>query len=284
MLKVHYVDIKDQIETRLETDINEINKLNNHYRCHGESDFESSMIWQQMSIEFFYNLLNKNKLFFRRMNEYDSKDERSIEFFKTTYQNYLGPNNKKKIIIDDFSNTVYLSCWYHSDNLTDVIFKEYTKGSAGVAIGTDVQTLIENIQHNDENELMVGDVVYLSDKVCETKVLTNLSDLITPLFLKSENHNDDREFRLVYLANSYYQNNGRFSNTSITEAGKKKKTEYLKVDIHSLIKYIAVRKDDNYTLELTKYLFKQFFENYSLVEEKYKTDGFQVFKLEVPKK
>ena len=226
-------------------------------------------VWQQMSINYFHNLLMRKTLYFKRFSDFNRRDERPVEFYKKAFfaEKEISDTYKKKLI-SQFSDMVYISCWYQSENLTDIVFKEYAKGSVGVAIGTDVETLLSQLsgykggadgKNRAQDELFYGDTLYLSDKFGSKLTLEHAADLITPIFLKSENHNDDREFRLAYVKNSCYIQPSRFSSMEIDPSGLEK--DHIDIDIRdikSLIKRVAIRNDDQCTMELTKHLLNYF--------------------------
>ena len=128
-----------------------------------------------------------------------------------------------------------------------------------------------------KNELFYGDTVYLSDEICKNLILPNPADLVSPLFIKSENHNDDREFRLAYIMNSAYCNDGRFS--EITQKDMKMSVS-LPVEPLELILTIAVRKDDKCTLELTEYLLENSIQETPIQIKTDAMDGFTILHLE----
>ncbi len=245
---------------------------------------KSVSVWQQMSINYFYNLLKEETLYFKRFSEFNGRDERRIDFYKKAFFKQKEPEDSiKRKMISGFSDMVYISCWYQSENLTDIVFKEYAKGSVGVAIGTDVETLLGELtgdiddtdgKSRAQDELFYGDALYLSDKYGSELTLEHASDLITPIFLKSENHNDDREFRLAYVKNSCYVQPSRFSGVSIDSSALEK--DHIDVgirDIKSMIKRVAIRNDDRCTKNLTEHLLNHFkFQ----IKKTVSIDGFKV--------
>jgi len=287
LLKDTPIDTKAILSKKIETESGIFHRLNSSYTSFSNRTCSNPTVWQQMSINYFFNLLTTNRLFFKRISAFTARDERPLDFYEATYFKDTGTPQDTMLhkIIQDFTDTVYISCWYHSDNLTDIVFKEYAKGSVGVAIGTDVNTLLNKLVENADSdsphsdELFYGDTVYLGDLPSKTRILTDSSDLITPLFVKSENHNDDREFRLAYIKNSYYLRGERFSSTTISP--DKRREDNLNANIGStkeLIKQVAVRSDDPCTLALTKYLLEQFITTTATVNTE-QIDGFTVIKL-----
>lgn len=281
-MKAKAVDIRTQIQKEYRNE--NFNKINQGYLnfTNGSTAKKrrETTVWQQMPVNFFFNLLHHSELYFKQFSAYDERDERQLSFYE---KNYLETDKYKQKMIEDFSRTAYISCWYQSENLTDIVFKEYAKGSVGVAIGTKVDTLLNALTKKEEtiagikNELFYGDTVYLSDEICKNLILPNPADLVSPLFIKSENHNDDREFRLAYIMNSAYCNDGRFS--EITQKDMKMSVS-LPVEPLELILTIAVRKDDKCTLELTEYLLENSIQETPIQIKTDAMDGFTILHLE----
>lgn len=282
-MKAQAVDVRTQIQTISRNE--NFNKINKGYvnftKGSTAKKRRETTVWQQMPVNFFFNLLHHSELYFKQFSAYDERDERQLSFYKESYPE---TDKYKQKMIQDFSRTAYISCWYQSENLTDIVFKEYAKGSVGVAIGTKVDTLLNTLTGKEEtktgikNELFYGDTVYLSDQTCKDLILPNPADLISPLFIKSENHNDDREFRLAYIMNTAYSDEERF--LGITQKDMEMSAR-LDVEPLELIQTIAVRKDDKCTLELTEYLLKDSIKEKTIqIKKDNDMDGFTVIHLE----
>ena len=278
------VDVRTKIPAGYKDEkFNRINKGYVNFATAGNKQKrKSTKIWQQMPGNSFFNLLSKKQLYFKQFSVYDSRDERQLKFYENNY--FLDDQYEQKMI-DDFAKTAYISCWYQSDNLTDIVFKEYAKGSVGVAIGTTVELLLKTLNrkickpsgNGIKNELFYGDTVYLGDQRCKNLKLSDPADLISPLFIKSENHNDDREFRLACVMNSVYCDNGRFSESKQKEMGD---NILLQANPNKWMQIVAVRNDDRCTLDLTKYLLSKFLNKNSLTMTSGVMDGFTILHLE----
>ena len=267
------IDVKAQISEKYRDE--KFYNTNKNFQKFDLDKNKKITLWQQMPINYFFNLLKEKQLYFKQFSEYDCKDERPFSFYK---KNYPSQNLHDQKIIEDFVKTAYISCWYQSDNLTDIVFKEYAKGSVGVAIKTTVSILLNTLQDPTsirsstkiENELFYGDTIYLSDKICKELVLPSRADLISPFFIKSENHNDDKEFRLVYVMNSAYKKQKNFQKI---EQDNLSKSVLLQVEPRELIQAVAVKRDDLCTLNLTEYLLNNFLEKSITNDE---MDGFSI--------
>ena len=138
------VDVRTKIPAGYKDEkFNRINKGYVNFATAGNKQKrKSTKIWQQMPVNYFFNLLSKKKLYFKQFSVYDSRDERQLKFYEN---NYSPDDQYEQKMIDDFAKIAYISCWYQSDNLTDIVFKEYAKGSVGVAIGTTVELLLKTL-------------------------------------------------------------------------------------------------------------------------------------------
>ncbi len=170
---------------------------------------DSDQIWQQMKLENFDNLITNKSLYMKAHSEYSDYDERKIpKYIDTCYKTSKDKDRLEKAL-EEIENQVYISCWYSSSNLSDVVFKQYSDD--GIAIGTDVGTFIECI--NDAlNSLSnpnakgckcyVGNIQYIySKELSEGNIFEN-TQIICPLFLKGMQFKADNEFRLCVLKES----------------------------------------------------------------------------------
>lgn len=241
----------------------------------GNDDFnEDDIIWQQMTCENFRNFLDKGALCFKQLWEYDRNDERKLDFYKQNYLRNIKEKKKRDIIKkrnSDFEKIVYISCWYHMDFLTDLVFKEYASAD-GVAIGIRIKDLIQAIesydgQLKDYEEVYYGKTAYLEKKY---KIVTDCEEAIAPLFLKDTSKFNDSEFRLAYVRDSLWS-------ADINGMKLIKKPEKLCfLDIgraEDIIQYIAVKSEST--------SFHDVIEKYKLniIKSKRKIDNFKVFEV-----
>lgn len=252
---------------------------------------EDSTIWQQMSINYFYSLLQDRCLCFKVHSKYPPRDERKFSDYESVFYPkeacWHNSDVEKAIkqILKDLSEITYISCWYSSESLTDIVFKEYTKGNVGVAIGTTwnkLQTALCNAMVAPEDEFYFGHVVYRKANECKADKELKTCNVLTPFFIKSQNHEADREFRLCYLKNSelikdkerweYVQNNRNIVSPAFLNIG----------DPSKLISKVAVRSDDISTRNLTKFLIENCLKKPVTIEtdETKKIDGFYILKIE----
>lgn len=161
---------------------------------------ETDVIWQQMTLENFNLLLTNEQLYFKAYGEFSDYDEMKLHEF-TRYQ----PDDMKAqlaSIYDEIERHMFISCWYNSRYLSDVIFKAYAKGDSGIAIGTTVGELIDQLNRNivfDEiSNIVSGNVQYVPQPFLQNEdtPLFDPSQVYAPVFTKGLQFQPDHEFRV----------------------------------------------------------------------------------------
>ena len=193
---------------------------------------DSDIIWQQMPLEYFNTLINTKSLYTKSHSAFRDYDEKKlVQYMDTCY--YLEKSNSKysdlKEILNKIDNNTYISCWYNSKDLSDIVFKQYTGSDTGVAIGTTVEALINCLEvASKSNKCHVGNVQYIYHNELEKEKIFENTQIICPFFLKGMQFYADNEFR-VCVKTDNVQFNGN-----------------LKISLKKLIKQIAIRNDGIY--------------------------------------
>ncbi len=171
---------------------------------------DSDEIWQQMKLENFDRLINNKSLYMKAHAEYSDYEERKIQNYIETC--YTTTDEKKNSLLDELEKLekqIYISCWYSSSDLSDVVFKQYSDD--GIAIGTDVETLINCIDSSIQGasdpdakkyNCFAGNVQYIYHKEFTEDNIFENTQIICPIFLKGMQFKADNEFRLCILKNS----------------------------------------------------------------------------------
>ncbi len=153
---------------------------------------QEDIVWQQMKWENFEKLMNSKSLYFKSYGEFSDYDEKKLK-------NYCHTNAINKACLDKnlskIERRLFISCWYNSKDLSDVIFKQYAEEGAGIAIGTDIRSLIDCIK-GGEGRFFVGNVQYLPQRYLDNEILFEDAQYIAPVFLKGMQFKLDNEFRI----------------------------------------------------------------------------------------
>lgn len=154
----------------------------------------TDFIWQQMSWGNFSKLLDSGKLYFKAYSEYDEYDEmRFSQFVRRDIRSEIEEQ------LTQIEHKMFVSCWYNSPDLSDVVFKQYTGTGCGIAIGLHVGKMLEAIEKifsGTTEKFYVGNTQYLRQDQLENTELFDVTQVIVPVFLKGLQFRMDNEFRI----------------------------------------------------------------------------------------
>ncbi|MCD8377063.1 MAG: hypothetical protein LUD69_08990, partial [Oscillospiraceae bacterium] len=196
-------------------------------------------IWQQMTSEHFMEYLNSEKLFMRAHREYDDYDEKKLLSYIDTCYVLPSDNSDRKSLeerLNQLEKRMYISCWYSSEDLSDMVFREYSKN--GIALGTDVGQLIHCLNKflsSDEGKefakdrFYVGNVQYVYHQQLVKDHIFENTQVVCPMFLKGIQFKVDSEFRVCI-----FRKEGAGENPSILVG---------KIPPRCLIRRVAFRAD-----------------------------------------
>lgn len=173
--KIHKISVQRLL---LDNVLQEL-KRNNQMR---ELAKPNEIIWQQMTMSYFETFLDHGLHFVR----YDTLCDHNPGQERDWQKSYPSLN--------DYSKNNYISCWYNSSQLSNVIFEAYAK--KGIAIGIEIEKLIKLLP-NDSDDFYLGNVQYISDEELDTNeyVVADYQK-IAPVFLKKAHCSADKEFRI----------------------------------------------------------------------------------------
>lgn len=109
-----------------------------------------TIIWQQMTLEYFSRFLHNKALYFKQLPQYSEDEERKLDFYKDSFisdDDYENIKNIKAKRYTDFEKIVYVSCWYNDEYIGILANKEYA-GDLGVAIGISVNKILNIISNH----------------------------------------------------------------------------------------------------------------------------------------
>lgn len=176
---------------------------------------DDDRVWQQMTFENFVRLIDNKRLYYKAYGEYSDYDEIKLrEFVKAHLKEaHLGEDFKGEIeetlrdMYDKFERKIFISCWYNSPDLSDVVFKIYARGNSGIAVGTRVSALraqMYNAQERYNNghadnkirNIICANVQYLPQRYIQEEELFEPAQVYAPVFMKGLQFKMDNEFRV----------------------------------------------------------------------------------------
>lgn len=253
---------------------------------------DDDVIWQQMTLNNFRSLIGSNKLYFKAHSEYTEYDEIKLrEFAEPKIESQLKKHdnavrellkNDLLKIYDKIERHMFISCWYNSRYLSDVIFREYAKGDGGIAIGTTVGKLITCInnaysQDSEIQNIFSGNVQYFSKSRLYDKSLGKSlfepAQVYAPIFLKGMQFRLDHEFRVCIQWGKLEEH--------VCQGVTYKLLEVSPADLISLI---AVKEDGIINIISEDALIQTFKDQFQIEMEKtsktaYRGNGFKVFEV-----
>lgn len=173
---------------------------------------DSDIIWQQMTWGNFGEFLESTSLYMKAYSEYNAYDEKKIcDYIDNCYLKIDQQENSSKVNEElkskekeikekliEHDKQMYISCWYSSKDLSDVVFNQYT-GNSGIAVGTTVKKLTECIEEtlekNKNYNCFAGNIQYISSNM-RKESLFEPTQVIAPIFLKGIQFKADNEFRI----------------------------------------------------------------------------------------
>ncbi len=174
---------------------------------------ENVKIWRYLDLTKFLSILNKNALFFSRIDQLGDPFEGSLP--NTEGQELLEhikqlPRNINSLPESErpYTLTYYLrkTCYAYSFHVNSfesaALWSIYTKSQQGVAIQSTYKRLCESFSEYSENDVSIGLIKYIdyiSDKI---PVYQNM---LTPLLCKRKSFEYEMELRAIIFFPSQFQ-------------------------------------------------------------------------------
>lgn len=100
--------------------------------------------------------------------------------------------HKLEAAYDKIERNMFISCWYNSRYLSDIIFKMFAKGDNGVAIGTTVRDLMNCLEKIGRTKshicnIISSNVQYVPHNFLHSGSLFEPAQVYAPVFLKGFN-------------------------------------------------------------------------------------------------
>lgn len=165
-------------------------------------------VWQQMTLANFSDLLQRKSLYLKAYGEYADYDEMKLSDFVDVHTRGIPDRAMRERIAerlrreyDAFEKKLFISCWYNSRELSDVVFKVYAKGGSGVAIGTDVASLERQLEQTLAvdariHHIVCANIQYVRQMRLRTGELFEPAQVYAPVFTKGLQFTMDHEFRV----------------------------------------------------------------------------------------
>jgi len=128
-MEVEIIDVPVLLDESIQVELRANGSLREMVKPH-------DLIWQHMSFEHFKSLL-KVGMYFKCMSSFSREDERKISEYAGVhakrYESYCKDNNtndlqnKLEEKLTHYDDQMFISCWYNSKNLSNVLFGIYAK-------------------------------------------------------------------------------------------------------------------------------------------------------------
>lgn len=174
---------------------------------------QSDIVWQQMTLDHFQRLIATQELYCRAYGEYTNYDESKFQEFIQPHMNGKADHKlceQLEQMYNEFERKLFVSCWYNSRDLSDVVFKVYAKGGSGIAVGTSVQELEKELSGKKEahvwdgisdysdgiQNIVCANIQYVPQNSLANEELFEPAQVYAPVFLKGYQFQMDSEFRV----------------------------------------------------------------------------------------
>lgn len=144
-----------------------------NYKNFEESDLDKT-VWRYLTFPKYISLITYGAFWFSKLNiltdryegamprladmEMLSEHQNLKEHFPPAMHKQIDEMNKKNV--DDGRELTVVNCWFVSDVESDRMWKEYTKGSEGVAIKSTIRLLSQHV-YCDPQITKIGKVQYV---------------------------------------------------------------------------------------------------------------------------
>ncbi|HEK3154202.1 TPA: DUF2971 domain-containing protein [Proteus mirabilis] len=198
----------------------------------GEGLSDEMTLWRYMSIDKLIDLFSKNKLFLTPLSIYQETDpfegyapqivlKEYHKMINTVFNeeccaatNQFNHDDKIRNLIEDkfkeskeivtsmyykIMKSCIVNCWYHNDFESEAMWKLYSDSGKGIAIKTNVTSLVNSLSGNDELSLRLGKVKYFNFFDTNLKHEDCLVDGSTSPLLKRKEYEHENEVRLYLV-------------------------------------------------------------------------------------
>ena len=129
----------------------------------------NAILWRYMDFTKYVSLLDRNALFFGRVDKLGdpfegSIPERNIPLRREGFPDFSEANKNRFAehhgsLLKDFRKSIVVNCWHHNNIESDFMWKVYARQNEGVAIVTNTESLSRSFKC--DNSVYVGSVKYI---------------------------------------------------------------------------------------------------------------------------
>jgi Protein of unknown function (DUF2971) len=160
---------------------------------------QNAKIWRYMDFQKFVSLLDKQALFFGKVQMLQDNYEGSLPIFtrlvKASMSKLYSNNNTSSNYVDDFLKllkaTTLVNTWHINDVESAAMWHLYSNNNAGIAIQSTYKRLSESFKNNKEDVVWISTVKYID----YNKDLSGLSNTFEAFTCKRLSFQHERELR-----------------------------------------------------------------------------------------
>lgn len=216
-----------------------------------------ALIWRYLDLAKFLSLLEKEALFFVRLDklqdpfegyyttanllvdqlQYDElPDEwKTAQGFpdEQTFNAMRMANQQIRYFVKRNREVTFVNCWYAQEYESAAMWSQYLKSNEGIAIRSSYKHLIESLAQYEDYEVHIGLVQYLD----YNREAIPMGNLLTPFLCKRKSFEHERELRCLIWTPQHGKN------TATDPAQNKYKDEtglYVPISLDALIQEVYV--------------------------------------------
>ncbi|MFC7213705.1 DUF2971 domain-containing protein [Saliphagus sp. GCM10025334] len=190
-------------------------------------------IWRYRSLGQFVTLLDREKLWFSRSDNFDDPYEGSVPPMNIHDRRSKYDEGTQAALSDTYRSfrlLTYLNCWHMNNHESDAMWRLYTDGR-GVAIISTPESVKKSLENTDDLEF--GEVTYIDyskETICEDST-------IAPYYHKRNGFRHEQEYRILYRDLDKFPENGvpYTKLGDVLNSGKQ-----MSVDVDTLIEKILI--------------------------------------------
>jgi len=201
-------------------------------------------LWQHVPSAYLLSLFEEQSFFFKNFNNYSIDDEKDpFDGYRDYIDEILSTNMVFAKSLEVLKQSVCISCWYCSDYISDLVFRNFTNDGYGIAVKTSVYKLCDCLQEHEKNGIAIsyGSVAYGDHLKFNCQNSIQIDDCF---YLKKSQYHSENEFRIV--SNSFDTLiNYDMSILNLDDYMTSKENRRFKVDFMKVIDSFAVYKKNN---------------------------------------
>jgi hypothetical protein len=231
-------------------------------------------IWKYMDFQKFVSLLDKQALFFGKVQMLQDNYEGTLPVFAKLFKAsasklYSNGNNIYSNHVDDFLKllraTTLVNTWHINEVESAAMWHLYSNNNAGIAIQSTYERLMDSFKDNKENDVWISTVKYID----YNKDLSGLSNIFEAFTCKRLSFQHERELRAFTSLLGYQFMKSLLDQGEkvaplhmpkrINQSDEKAPGKYLHISLDSLIERIYLSPLSQYWhIDLVKSICKKY--------------------------